>query len=130
LGYHLNKYIYNSSKRKWCKYTCFPLLFAGLLYVLWMIKKNFFPFTPTLKYFFNPFSILTPKIEFSCLIPYGFSFNYLSEAWLKYSERFQNHLIVISVRQNAVWTSLDFPGLPRTFTCFCENYARISHFRP
>jgi len=24
--YHLNKYIYNSSKKKWCEYACFPIL--------------------------------------------------------------------------------------------------------
>jgi len=23
--YHLNKYIYNSSKKKWCQYACFPI---------------------------------------------------------------------------------------------------------
>ncbi len=36
-------------------------------------------------------------------------------------------LILISVRQNAVRTSLDFPGLPRTFTSFCENYTIKNH---
>ena len=84
------------------------------MYSEWL-KKNFVLYTPTLKYFFNPFSVLTPKFEFSCLIPYVFSFNYLSEAWLKYSVRFQNHLFVISVRQNAVRTSPVFPGLLLVF---------------
>ncbi len=36
-------------------------------------------------------------------------------------------LILISVRQIAVRTSLDFPGLPRTFTSFCENYTIKNH---
>ena len=38
-------------------------------------------------------------------------------------------MVIISVRQNAVGTSLDqsgpdFAGLPRTFTSFCGNYSR------
>ncbi len=32
--------------------------------------------------------------------------------------------VLSSVRQNAVRTSPDFAGLPRTFTSFCGNYAR------
>ena len=41
--------------------------------------------------------------------------------------KIQYYIFFTRVRQNAVRTSLDFPGLPRTFTNFCGNYTRWSH---
>ena len=72
-------------------------------------------FKPSFEYFKNE------KIN---LIQVNLKLNFLI---IKHSNKLILILILISVRQNAVRTSLDFPGLPRTFTSFCENYTIKNH---